>query len=794
MLKRIYLITIIPLPILLAAAWGWFTFALYPEGFNSSPGTENFAEIFGVRTVHWVFILSVAVPLFVALWMFITTGWKRPLIVAGLFYYGVLFAAAAGYIPDETTPVGKKILHLGFFSPGTEVDVYCNGHYLGKGSQTFRVEDVLGKVPEWTTPPEQNLYAEISQRYEYVPFDDFRSEEQQTLADEIKDDFAKAPAAAAENIVQYQKNCRYWWSFERKIGDEKYKLFAVRDFKDASYYVNTSNINKQTAYFSSIWTYYRPAPLLGYLLAEVEPGLTDADRVKCFEYAKKYKASGRLSENDDYTRYVMGLSNPATADECRKFLQDWRKENGEWSWSHFCTYSGERGIRDEHIFMDDEVLSLMKESMPQVVAEEWKSTCCYNMPTYFAPLIYFTAKGHYADSFDALVRYSAATGGWRSFLFEMHDERVVPIYKNRLYRRSYAQLFNGGMWADAEKIDTFGSVYNPLTEEIFWGYVAKQLSKPNLQKMQQKELERSVGTAVFERLRILDSQRFAANGVEVNFNKVDAAALTKRVEALPLSSDVKQYYLKRLALAVGEPETFAEMLQLCGGVEVTFETTLTLDDVNKWFAENPNKSSESFLIAMQKEGKLKIKTDNDHRKSYFYTGGQAGDVTRLTKGLFDALLKWDTPESRKTVEALWENAAKGDQIGLLTAFQDKIQGQQTGAIAAELPDWFLDLLQTAEEKGVAGLLFGRDEGLNYHLEDGVSPKIGEMLTKWSKSENRRLAADAADALRNWNFHRELENNKKQWFADLIAGKITPDDLLPPEPKWTWTDSGYQVKK
>jgi len=90
-----------------------------------------------------------------------------------------------------------------------------------------------------------------------------------------------------------------------------------------------------------------------------------------------------------------------------------------------------------------------------------------------------------------------------------------------------------------------------------------------------------------------------------------------------------------------------------------------------------------------------------------------------------------------------------------------------------------------------------DTELSLHLARRLlsedSPESVAVLRKWSESDNKRLKTAATESLEGLLFRQKIRDESKQLFHELVAGTITPDDLLPKTQPWVWEDGKYIQK-
>jgi hypothetical protein len=102
--------------------------------------------------------------------------------------------------------------------------------------------------------------------------------------------------------------------------------------------------------------------------------------------------------------------------------------------------------------------------------------------------------------------------------------------------------------------------------------------------------------------------------------------------------------------------------------------------------------------------------------------------------------------------------------------------------SVELPDFILDLFETAEETEIFVLA--------ERLASCSSPKAQHLLEKWTHTENKTLKSWVMRYLKFWKTNQTIREQKKELFRKLVEEKLTPDDLLLPQNPWVWKNDQY----
>jgi hypothetical protein len=102
--------------------------------------------------------------------------------------------------------------------------------------------------------------------------------------------------------------------------------------------------------------------------------------------------------------------------------------------------------------------------------------------------------------------------------------------------------------------------------------------------------------------------------------------------------------------------------------------------------------------------------------------------------------------------------------------------------------WMLPLV----EQSADAVTRQRAAGLLARIDTEAAWKL---LDQWAKKDPEDGVRQAAQAQLKKRLQRQQEAEEKakrgaQQFADLVSGKIRPDDLLPPQPAWVWDGKRY----
>jgi hypothetical protein len=808
--------------------------------------------IFGVPEA-WFFLFIVTFPFLLGIWIFWSGQWRLPLFVAGTVYFGLILLGIIGYLVLYSPPE-KRIIKWNFGNY-EKTDVYCNGIYLGQTPFEIRVSELLEKVPEWTSPPKQQWYSKNTQTdhssYTWFPWDDFRSKERFLETRELLTfESPKQLSYVARKKLsdKYDTGCRYWWRFE----NNKSHL---------SVHKSTNGVYDYNQAFEEILEYHSPndifslfAPVHASLLVDVLEELTESEKNDWDKHVLKHwsllsepltqglreKIAKYLSKNpndphikifetalDSTARLKYGLSNPPTEEESRKLLTKWVDGASYFPFDksfqlHIASNVGvETGNTCSPIAVAnhtespliDAAIKLIGETIQKPLVEQWKKNY-YRYDDSWVPLLYVAKTNQSAEYFNDFTRYFATTHDGRLELLENQNKLVIPLFKTFLYQKSiFNIIFNDNVtYQQVEnRINFYGEVNNPLLEPIFREYIAHVLANPKYSESNRNRLNLSVLKIIFERI---DREEVDKNGLDV------------WVASLPIPQRFKNVLIQKIRLKSNGSKSFSDLLQQAAGFEMLIETQITADDVNHWFAKNPDGTLDKFFQAFENEFELSegiitkesygnrtklidginVTENFDYKfgdvQTWYDMDGKFSGTDNLNRYLVTALLQTDTPETQKTIKQLCNNheglwfvlqviaGESWQHLTNLLATKSLYLNRSYLDISIDYPDYVFDALE--------GLKFENMplSSLSLVLSFCPSPKAEQLLKKWSqmeeevKEEYKTQKQNFANDLKFWRERKTIREQKKELFQKLVKEEITPNDLLPSPPPWIWTKDGY----
>lgn len=785
---------------------------------------EEQALIGGIPIV-WFSWFLIIFPFLLGIWLLVRGQWRLPVFVAGTLYFGISLLSNFDYL-KQYTPPEKRIIHLhsGIYE---KTDVYCNGVYLGQTPLKIRVEELKAKVPEWTNPPEQYWFYENSEPnvYTWIPWDDFRDKKRFLEARELSDSVQQSGTLFLSSIQKkqsflYDAGCRYWWRFE----NNKSRILAAKSPPNHQYFRQPFE-EKQVYYFldNERGIMFAPsAATHAWLLVNVLDKLTEAEKNEWDKHVLKYWQLFRVpltnalkQEAEKYrlrnpadsraelfetalnstARLKYGLSDPPTEEECRRLLTNWVQESSDKRRPFVISNQYSMRMVDTDIsvrvepYIEESLIGpavrLMGETIRKPLAEQWK-TNYYRFEDGWAPLLYVSGKDRDAEYFNDFVRYFATTYNGQLDLLANQNERVIPLFKTFLYRKSIFDLSPIGE-DPVDRYQSFVSGYcwvnNPLLEPIYRDYIAYALSYPNHTESSYERLNRSIFNAVW---------------VRINREETDKDELAVWVNSLPLNQVLKNILLRKINVTRGDVKLFADLIARASEFMIWVETKITAEDVNRWFAENPNGTLNKFYKEFSED--LRFGVNPYLQNSYRILDGNIVDQKiqvndKEFSGYFlTALLNTNTPETQKTIKQLCDNDMDRGVVlsAIIRTFSPQTMLDSNSGSTnffesfIDYPDFIFDIFET---------LKGRDEKkmLALRLEFCLSPRVEQILEKWSQTENPIEQQRFTHALENWRKRKEIQEQTKKLFHELVEEKILPDDLLTPQTPWVWKDGKYVQK-
>jgi hypothetical protein len=491
-------------------------------------------------------------------------------------------------------------------------------------------------------------------------------------------------------------------------------------------------------------------------------------------------------------------------------LAEWVKaeyDNRPFHFGYSYEKENEPTIRNDGVLLPADNIH---EVMRRPLAEQWRKYK-YRYEDGKATLAYYSGLDKSPDYFADFARHSATTHNAMLTLLGNQSPHVPALFRTLLNRWSLHEVFQRQIHLYPNKIKRFSEVDNPLVEADWREYIIRALSDPKHNASSSASVNIAVSSAVFGRIdrESIDKDEFAA-----------------WVASLPINQSSKNLALRLLRLRQDEAQTFADRLQQTAGQRVLIDTDLTLDDFTKWFDENPE--GNLFKFIEEHEEDIVVTEVQDRRGMYDYSSlsffaldsfshsfGRMDYYQQqfnLPEGIVLTLLRSDTLEGDSQVQDLirriWKHTPQLIEGAIATDYTSvnlrRDGGEHSGrhfydAGSNSVPEYILDLYlaevpkKEAEtsDKAVAVLgIPGASGVMPGILALCDSPKSKEILEKWIGEATAIAKPRLERCLEIWKARSNLRATKMEIFQELLSGKISPDDLLYPEPAWKWKDGAY----
>jgi len=492
-------------------------------------------------------------------------------------------------------------------------------------------------------------------------------------------------------------------------------------------------------------------------------------------------------------------ADPLTEEDARRLLAWWVRGKDK---TFALGYNNETHTRNVPTVAGNALLPAdIQDVIRKPLTEQWRKNK-YGYKNW-VPLLYFSLRDKSPDYFADFARYAATASDTRMMLLENEAPHVVTLFKTLLHRRSLSEYTTQQIDIYESRINTFASVNNPLTEVAYREYIDKALSDPKHNDSSRYFVQAAVSWAVFKR---------------VNREEVDKDDLSAWVASLPISASSKNLALRTLRIRDDENLTFADRLQQAAGEHVLLDTELTLDDLTNWFAENPDGRLDKFIAEQQQEENITVSGDRNQRDVYYQPSffgnialarSEYGTSSRPLPLCFVlALLRSDTPEGdpqvRDLIRQIWKSTPELVEEGIqneyrmfafsggnrqgYNPFDDDSAPLAVGFGSLHLPDYILDLYLEDSDGESDKVRQGGAIASILALCD--SPKAGQILERLASVQTENKTQFYERNLQTWQIRNAMRRIKMEIFQDLLSGRMSPDDLLLPQPAWVWKDGEY----
>jgi hypothetical protein len=678
-----------------------------------------------------VYVFAFAVPLIAAV-LILRKGWSRgPL---------VLLALCLVVLGEQRLDNRARHVDLAFGRYGqTGVDVFCNGEHLGKAPFLISEREFHQKVAPWTKPPRQDRFAPSESGWQWAKFT--------WVPNDIISRYKQWPPAHDMSFLHDEKkqlelikSCPYWWRFEC---DGHRALSTIANSEGG----NWGQAGRIQVTVNPPLTFPALPPHLALvidgLLAEKEPPSPAwVDHFRKYQnllflpFFEKAKSNPQLRMAlDAVVRAEYDIPAKPTPADCQRVL------------AAILDRVEARGF-----FQIPSIESIAIDLLGSAATESVVRH--FRMESFGG----FSDTSRLGSPGDPYVVYYRTGKAVRLFPLEYAVKKLQPpeLFDLLVYRwaRTGEGLSLVACYDDQKAVDLVaeylrdagqGSGRRHATDRAFPKVI--EITNPAVEEYIHNFV-RENGTGAFNRHYVT---QFVRSRIGVpGINQASLAAWV--FHWAPLDEREKLDLLPR----INSPcvTTFLNIMR-------------PMRDEMKWgnvlyiLAENPNPSLDQVLI----DAYLAVKES----ENVVY------DCTSLVK----AIVRIDTPAVRKFFDAQLQDQTS--RVKLL----DRLN-KQAKADLARLA-WMMPLLEqhadTAAKAKAVNLLVALHTPEADRLLDRWAGEGNEKVRKivqWQREEQKQEDAAHARRLQQW--------------SDLLAGKIQPEDLVPPQKPWHWDGTRYVQEK
>jgi len=747
------------------------------------PDVAKIAQQYGISVMNWLILFFGVLPILMMLLIFFKGYWRLALIL--LF---TAFSVAALHMNAEPTaiPVDQRLIRFEYFFDGS--DIYCNGIHLGTAPLTISVGELKAKVPAWTEPPEQTWFVDGPRPlYTWFPWDDFireRSEERYFLDPK-------------QSTLAFDAKSSYWWRFEYQ--GAKAICFSRQQ--------GTTNFDRMSAYsfgafaqivFPSRWA--RADLLRGVLEADGgKPSQEWIEQVATYpNHFNEVLYGTRTGEPLDdavltsIAKRRYGLSETPTAEECDKAIGQIVEESGNVNFYQLfarpqqldesdSSYAYSVGyLNANHFGRSYDLRDIIAKHAIRAMGPACKEPLLRRFRTInnddlingmwrVAAILYIMGEYCFPEAFEEVFcRYAVERNGFRE-LMKYPDERLIPFLETLLAPE--IDIFQSDYYGHTkfQKASAVVSIENKLLEPTIRAYLAEMLPRCEHQ---------SVSLLLF-----------AYADMRMNFDWTDRKEIAEWIESLRVEGRHKTFALQKLRTLPEEEKTLGQSVVSDG----LLTQKLTEASLLEWIERNPDRMIEDLLVELDP--------------------ALLDEAETLKPFVLEKVIRRNKPEAGKIIRLLWKQSENRDEI--LKAVQEvsgsitvttfdadgnprerrvRLPGTYTSLNLADggfqsikpkerLPEYFVALFDELDDPRTC-------VPLPSLLSDVETPEALALLTRWSASDSSLLARRASESLEHLSLRMKLKDDRRRLFNDLVAGKITPDDLLLPTKPLVWDGERY----
>ena len=750
--------------------------------------SEFNVTVLGIPLTLFLFIVLVIVP--AACWLLILWkgSWRPAVIVLTLnFVFGLYFSAG----DNHYTKPEKRMINIGNSSLPTGADVYCNGVLLGQAPFSISVADLKVKVPEWSTPPEQKWFVDrINPVYTWYPWDRFDRERYEEFR----------ALDAKKSTLEFDTAGKYWWKIEH---NGTTMCFCDQRVNNMLYQINEhysfDRIGEYSLYPIVLHTPAKQA--VSDLVFGTYDQLDDQEKTILAKYVAALPP-GYFDYYDDSRRELLELTarakygfekNPSQA-ECRRVLEQIIEDDdihslslSQYGVSYIVAY---RGDLTSHVLsqLGDNAIEPIRQLLRQHWYDESDKAAAVllaGLPEKVTP-----------ELFDDLVRYYALSDRTMDAVLSRNDERTVPLFHSIMDNRTLAHRMQRTHEA-ASKIKAMASISNKPLEP----HIRNKIHQLLKNSYWDDQLDSSLNIFVSGRARQSPDDR---------------EELQRWVESLTLPSHVKEELLMKAAGTVifhnwtttawgripvhltsdGSPIRSLGELSETTLIFYLGEKPITTTMLCDWLREHPGKDIGDYY------NEIDTANVEEHPQFVMFSlnalvrdpSPEAGDILKDY---------WNDPDKKeKLMSALGSNFVVFQSIGGGFNYQLGDRG------SVRLPGFYYDLVDATVHYPFSDMtsvnpavveMFREITDVQFCIgfinttADIYVPGAADLVETWSHSEDKRLRERATDALAAIRMRERIRTQSRELLMQLVAGKITPDDLLPKTAPWVWENGKYVQK-
>lgn len=630
-------------------------------------------------------------------------------------------------------------LVIGARSPVVGADVFCNGVHLGKTPLRISRSEFREKVEPWSKPPRHewlDVRDDQDDRFTWAKFT--------WVPCDVFDPYEKHPRHPRHSVshshddtetFRLLKSSRYWWRFQMKGHSG---LTTINNFGGGSSSVWSSyleiSVNPQTVYPAM-----EPHVELLVEVLESDGFRPTPEWIAHFrknqgllflEFHKKARQEPQLRYAlDAVVRAEFELPESPTATDCDRV------------WSKILDRAEEREAF-QIPSVESAAIDLMGDAARETVIQRYREEAD----------VIATRYGTSGSGDWEIHRRSGRAA--RQLPLEYAVKRLLPpelfhrlVYEYSRNKRRFeivasfrderAGRLVGRHLQDVEHgrnaryrvgsvLDAVTKVRNPLIED----------------RIRQFVRQHAVGAHGKHRaVRFVESR--------IGASEIEQTSLAEWVyHWAPLDERTKLEMLAR----IDSPKT-GHYVRMCG-VE---RDRLKRERLIEHLARRPNPSLDQFVV-----------------DTYGWWEGPEGP-SYWHQSVGEALAKTDTPAIREFITELWGHEA--GRRGLVWKIAS------TEVDLSHLA-WLVPLVEQCSDVSTLRQ--------TPRLLDRIdTPAAQELVERWATESTDDGVRQAAKAMLDQRERREeLAEQRLQQYADLLAGKIRPDDLMPPRQAWVWDGDKY----